>query len=1066
MKRFLLTFSSVLLTIIGYSQQYCDPQALCGGDEDQVEFVALNGKTIYPNFNCSFVDDQTQDTLTMNINGGLITANNSAFINVVIHGYIDWNDDKAFTEDENVPFAGNINTGFSAQVVPPAGQPEGPVRLRVQAIDPVFLALDGPNGCSDNCFHTVDFTINVTSEEVSSEPSEYCAASGYTHPDPDSCMVTETGNAVRNIWVSEFAADNGFSNTSSCGLNNGYSDYTNGIAFAVTPGATVTGQGIIGRASGNNTQFLTAWVDWNRDFVFDDATERIEGVKTDALIEFNFDFAAPTNAVEGPTRLRLRAWDPTLIGYAGEACGSSSEGEVEDYTIYIGTPKVACPIPGTPADQTANLCKDDVTLTWEVNVDGPNPTGYLLSIGTNNPPSDILSDFSLTDTSYDFTAENLNPNTTYYWSVKAFDATDTSSDCSIQSFTTADFPVVEIQNASSSVDTVTICQEEKVVLDAVVNNALGSENFAWTGSNLSSSNTSTTTFTGSSAGIFTLYVSVDNASNCSNTDSVVVVVKEKPTAGETSGNIEICSNEALSLQVFDFSAGVNFQWQRKSGSTWFDISRATSDIYEDSNPLSGVSYRVIVSNEFCSDTTAEVSIEVYDLSVAPNISSNTGSFSFCSGDSITLTSDITNNVAWSTGSTDVEIVVKAAGEYTVSYTDANGCPADTATVDVIENATPSKPVITGDLAFCDGAFTTLSVNDQGFNVAWMDDEANNSSSYTVAEAGSVFVKLFNDLGCEAISDTLDITVNANPAKPTISTSLPGTSFCEGVSVELITDADSLIWNNDANVNTSSIMVDQAGSYYVTALNDAGCSTNSDTLDLSFTELPAQPSIGTLSGNEALCDGDSLVLITDATGDAVWSTGADFDGNNLTIFDGGKYTITVVDAMGCEATSDTLEIIKNDLPEKPLVISQAGDLLTNARGLIQWFRTDGTPVVGETKQVFEDAPDGSYYVEVTDEITGCKNRSDIATGIFGYKRNTAVEAVLYPNPVNAGTKVFVEIEVKIDQLRLLSPSGVAIPVVLEEDSSFATDRLAPGLYLIEAKTKDGANIHLGKLTIIR
>jgi len=62
----------------------------------------------------------------------------------------------------------------------------------------------------------------------------------------------------------------------------------------------------------------------------------------------------------------------------------------------------------------------------------------------------------------------------------------------------------------------------------------------------------------------------------------------------------------------------------------------------------------------------------------PVISSN-GGFSFCSGDSITLTSTISPNYLWSTGETTKSIIVKNAGIYTVSANCATSLPFNVAT---------------------------------------------------------------------------------------------------------------------------------------------------------------------------------------------------------------------------------------------------------------------------------------------------------------------------------------------------------------------------------------------------
>ncbi|MCU0371361.1 MAG: GEVED domain-containing protein, partial [Bacteroidales bacterium] len=76
------------------------------------------------------------------------------------------------------------------------------------------------------------------------------------------------------------------------------------------------------------------WVDWNHDFDFADAGETIPVTGTPGIGPYTANITPPVNAVKGLTRMRIRImWAGTL-----SSCGTTSYGEVEDYSLYVGTP--------------------------------------------------------------------------------------------------------------------------------------------------------------------------------------------------------------------------------------------------------------------------------------------------------------------------------------------------------------------------------------------------------------------------------------------------------------------------------------------------------------------------------------------------------------------------------------------------------------------------------------------------------------------------------------------------------------------------------------------------------
>ncbi len=87
----------------------------------------------------------------------------------------------------------------------------------------------------------------------------------------------------------------------------------------------------------------------------------------------------------------------------------------------------------SPANN-ATLVSPTANLNWMSG--GGLPTGYRLSFGTNNPPTNIVNNVDLGPVNtYDPTGD-LNLSTTYYWSIVPYNSFGNASNCPVWSFTT------------------------------------------------------------------------------------------------------------------------------------------------------------------------------------------------------------------------------------------------------------------------------------------------------------------------------------------------------------------------------------------------------------------------------------------------------------------------------------------------------------------------------------------------------------------------------------------------------------------------------------------------------
>jgi len=112
-------------------------------------------------------------------------------------------------------------------------------------------------------------------------------------------------------------------------------------------------------------------------------------------------------------------------------------------TITIPCPTVNSP--GTAATGVSTL----PIFTWS-SVTGA--TGYKITLGTTSGGTDILNNVDLGNvTSYSYNGTALNPNTTYYYTITSYDAINSSTGCTVSSFTTTSATLPANDNCSGAV---------------------------------------------------------------------------------------------------------------------------------------------------------------------------------------------------------------------------------------------------------------------------------------------------------------------------------------------------------------------------------------------------------------------------------------------------------------------------------------------------------------------------------------------------------------------------------------------------------------------------------------
>ncbi|HNX00491.1 MAG TPA: choice-of-anchor J domain-containing protein, partial [Candidatus Cloacimonadota bacterium] len=126
---------------------------------------------------------------------------------------------------------------------------------------------------------------------------------------------------------------------------------------------------------------------------------------------------------------------------------------LDDVTVELQPSGVPFPaIVSSPANAAINLFPT-ISLNWLPDGTGPANTGYRLSFGTDNPPTNVLfnSDLGMV-TTY---TPTLAYGTTYYWQVVPFNGAGNATGCPVWSFTTMPDPTVTTFPYVQNFDSVT-----------------------------------------------------------------------------------------------------------------------------------------------------------------------------------------------------------------------------------------------------------------------------------------------------------------------------------------------------------------------------------------------------------------------------------------------------------------------------------------------------------------------------------------------------------------------------------------------------------------------------------
>ena len=409
-----------------------------------------------------------------------------------------------------------------------------------------------------------------------------------------------------------------------------------------------------------------------------------------------------------------------------------------------------------------------------------------------------------------------------------------------------------------------------------------------------------------------------------------------------------------------------------------DLSYAWSNgsTEESLNITTAGTYQVTVTD--CAGLTAEDEIVVTSTTITANLTStNVNCQNNTDG---TITTTITAGQApfsylWNNGATTENLTAIAAGNYSVTITDANGC----AYMDDIEITEPEQMAATASILNlnCHNEQTgTIELTVSGGTLPYVFNWSNGATTKDLNDlpAGNYTANIVDANGC---SLSVDYTVTEPSALEITGTTTP--ALCTGeengaisISVTGGTAAYQYLWSNGATEANQTDLA--AGTYTITVLDANNCQNS---ISLTIEEPVALTSNINVTEEVACADGSNASLQVTTTGGTgnyfyQWNNGATTQ--TISGLSAGTYEVTISDDNQCTIT-------QNITLTAPEAINVNLDLVENVTcngeqsGRIEITTTGGTQPYsynwsnGTTTEDLEGLSAGTYTLTVSDN-NGC------------------------------------------------------------------------------------------------
>ncbi|MEI7803133.1 MAG: hypothetical protein WCI97_10835, partial [Bacteroidota bacterium] len=398
----------------------------------------------------------------------------------------------------------------------------------------------------------------------------------------------------------------------------------------------------------------------------------------------------------------------------------------------------------------------------------------------------------------------------------------------------------------------------------------------------------------------TYSVTVTNAAGCTSTASVTLVSISFPVLSETHVNTT-CGNTngSINISVLGGIAPFSYLW-------------SNGDLTQDLNAVGAGTYTVTITD--ANGCTDNLTVTLTN-SVGPTLSFSTTNppcFGTPMG-SIDLTVNggtAPYSYIWNSGDVTQDLTNVLSGIYIVTVTDANGCTI-TQGVILLDGATINLSSTQINVNCFGGGTGSIDLSVNGGTVPYFYSWSNGANTQDISNlfAGNYAVTVTDGFGCTA---TTNITITQPPPLAFSDVITNATCLANTGAIDITVNGGnapySYTWSNGAV--TQDLNGINSGTYSVTILDATFCSYTwtgvvAAAIPPTLSETHFDAACGLANGSINLSVNGGLPGFT-----FTWSNGAVTE--DISNLNAGSYTVTVTDANGCTATTNST-IINTGLP---------------------------------------------------------------------------------------------------------------------------------------------------------